>query len=77
MSNAWNAKLVSCFETAVEKVEKLQSSKLNKARLKFIYRVICALCSSRNVSFTELADKMDSPSAVSSSLRQIQRFMSD
>lgn len=42
MSNARNAKLVSCFETAVEKVEKLQSSKLNKARLKFICRVICA-----------------------------------
>jgi hypothetical protein len=49
----------------------------NLARLKFIVLFIPALCKVQNVCFEKLAIAFDTSVSVGSSLRRIQRFMSD
>lgn len=51
--------------------------KINKARLKLIAHLICALCKVRTVCFEKLAGAFDHTAAPASSLRRIQRFMAD
>jgi len=51
--------------------------KMNLARIKFFGLFICALCRVQTVCFEKLAASFDSDVRVDSSLRRIQRFMSD
>src|SRR3954466_14945492 len=46
----------------------------HKARIKFFVLLITALCKMQTVCFERLAEGMDSPAQISSSLRRIQRF---
>lgn len=50
---------------------------LNLARIKFFGLFICALCKVQTVCFEKLAASFDSEVRVDSSLRRIQRFMSE
>ena len=51
--------------------------KMNLARIKFFGLFICALCKVQTVCFEKLAVSFDTDVRVNSSLRRIQRFMSD
>jgi len=51
--------------------------KMNLARIKFFGLFICALCRVQTVCFEKLAASFDADVRVDSSLRRIQRFMSD
>jgi len=51
--------------------------KMNLARIKFFGLFICALCRVQTVCFEKLAASFDTDVRVDSSLRRIQRFMSD
>src|ERR1035437_1132875 len=51
--------------------------KMNLARIKFFGLFICALCRVQTVCFEKLAASFDSDVRVDSSLRRIQRFMSE
>ena len=51
--------------------------KMNLARIKFFGLFICALCKVQTVCFEKLAASFDSDVNVDSSLRRIQRFMSE
>jgi len=51
--------------------------KMNLARIKFFGLFICALCKVQTVCFEKLATAFDSDVKVDSSLRRIQRFMSE
>jgi hypothetical protein len=53
------------------------SEKMNLARIKFLGLFICALYKVQTVCFEQLANAFESKSQRSSSLRRIQRFMSD
>ena len=46
----------------------------HQARIKFFVLLITALCKMQTVCFERLAEGMDSPAQISSSLRRIQRF---
>jgi hypothetical protein len=50
---------------------------MNLARIKFFVQFICALCKVQNVCFEKLAAAFDTSAEQSSSLRRIQRFMSE
>jgi hypothetical protein len=50
---------------------------MNLARIKFFGLFISALCKVQTVCFEELASSFDSEVRVDSSLRRVQRFMSD
>ena len=50
---------------------------MNLARIKFFGLFICALCKVQTVCFEKLAVSFDSDVKVDSSLRRIQRFMSE
>lgn len=52
-------------------------NKMNLARIKFFGLFICALCKVQTVCFEKLAASFDSEVRVDSSLRRIQRFMSE
>ena len=52
-------------------------NKMNLARIKFFGLFICALCKVQTVCFEKLAVSFDADVRVDSSLRRIQRFMSD
>jgi hypothetical protein len=51
--------------------------KMNLARIKFFGLFICALCKVQTVCFEKLAVSFDDQAKVESSLRRIQRFMSE
>ena len=51
--------------------------KMNLARIKFFGLFICALCKVQTVCFEKLATAFDADAKVDSSLRRIQRFMSE
>lgn len=51
--------------------------RMNLARIKFFGLFICALCKVQTVCFEKLAASFDTEARVDSSLRRIQRFMSD
>jgi dTDP-D-glucose 4,6-dehydratase len=51
--------------------------KMNLARIKFFGLFICALCKVQTVCFEKLAVAFDAEVKVDSSLRRIQRFMSE
>jgi len=51
--------------------------KMNLVRIKFFGLFICALCKVQTVCFEKLAVSFDTDVRVDSSLRRIQRFMSD
>jgi len=51
--------------------------KMNLARIKFFGLFICALCKVQTVCFEKLAVSFDADVMVDSSLRRIQRFMSE
>jgi len=51
--------------------------KMNLARIKFFGLFICALCKVQTVCFEKLATSFDTAVKVDSSLRRIQRFMSE
>jgi hypothetical protein len=51
--------------------------KMNLARIKFFGLFICALCKVQTVCFEKLATSFDADVKVDSSLRRIQRFMSE
>jgi Transposase DDE domain len=51
--------------------------KMNLARIKFFGLFICALCKVQTVCFEKLAASFDTEVNIDSSLRRIQRFMSD
>src|SRR5665648_405472 len=51
--------------------------KMNLARIKFFGLFICALCRVKTVCFEKLAASFDADVRIDSSLRRIQRFMSD
>ena len=51
--------------------------KMNLARIKFFGLFICALCRVQTVCFEKLAASFDADVRVNSSLRRIQRFMSE
>ena len=51
--------------------------KMNLARIKFFGLFICALCKVQTVCFEKLAVSFDADAMVDSSLRRIQRFMSE
>src|SRR4051794_2730112 len=46
----------------------------HRARIKFFVLLLTALCKLQTVCFERLAEGMDSPAQISSSLRRIQRF---
>jgi hypothetical protein len=52
-------------------------NKMNLARIKFFGLFICALCKVQTVCFEKLAAAFDADAKVDSSLRRIQRFMSE
>jgi hypothetical protein len=52
-------------------------SKMNQARIKFFGLTISALCKIQTVSFEKLACSFDSEAKIESSLRRIQRFISE
>lgn len=52
-------------------------NKMNLARIKFFGLFICALCKVQTVCFEKLAASFDTDVQVSSSLRRIQRFISE
>jgi hypothetical protein len=53
------------------------TGKMNLARIKFLSKLIRALCKVQTVSYEKLATAFDSTANVSSSLRRIQRFMAE
>ena len=58
-------------------LSQLFGDKMNLARIKFFGLFICALCRVQTVCFEKLAVSFDTDVRVGSSLRRIQRFMSD
>jgi len=53
------------------------SEKMNKARLKVMSMMICALCKVQQVAYTKLAAAFDSEALAASSLRRIQRLIAE
>ena len=53
------------------------AGKMNLARIKFFGMFICSLCKEQTVCFEKLASAFETGAKASSSLRRIQRFMSD
>jgi hypothetical protein len=76
MCNALNTKVEILLEKALESVEKLQGSKINKSRKDFIHLMTLSLVVARSVQYVELADKMATDVQEGSNLRRIQRLMS-
>jgi hypothetical protein len=74
-----------CMNTRVESKNSILLStlsqvfgdKMNLARIKFFGLFICALCKVQTVCFEKLASSFDADVRVDSSLRRIQRFMSE
>ena len=56
---------------------KIFGDKMNLARIKFFGLFICALCKVQTVCFEKLAASFDTDVSVDSSLRRIQRFISE
>ena len=53
------------------------SEKMNKARLKAMSMMICALCKVQRVTYTKLAAAFDNGALAGSSLRRIQRLIAE
>ena len=60
-----------------ENLAEFFGSNMNLARIKFFGLFISALCNVQTVCFEKLATGFDSDAKVDSSLRRIQRFMSE
>jgi hypothetical protein len=58
-------------------ISEIFGDKMNLARIKFFGLFICALCKVQTVCFEKLAVCFDSEAKADSSLRRIQRFMSE
>jgi hypothetical protein len=60
-----------------ENLAEFFGSKMNQARIKFFGLIISALCKVQTVNFEKLACSFDSEAKMESSLRRIQRFISE
>ena len=72
-----NTKADCKINILVETLSKIFGNDLNLARIKLISLFISALCKVQTVNYDKLAAAFDSNVKVNSSLRRIQRFMSD
>jgi len=72
-----NTKTESKNSILVSTLIDIFGDKMNLARIKFFGLFICALCKVQTVCFEKLATSFDTDVGVASSLRRIQRFMSD
>lgn len=76
-SETYEVKLDDFFKNTVEKVELLAIVTFNKSRTDFIQCFANAIIVSRNVQFTEVADKMTSSATEDTKHRLIQRFIGE
>ena len=72
-----NTKTESKNSILLSTLTEIFGDKMNLARIKFFGLFICALCKVQTVCFEKLAASFDTDVGVDSSLRRIQRFMSD
>ena len=72
-----NTRVESKNSILITTLSQIFGDKMNLARIKFFGLFICALCKVQTVCFEKLAVGFGSPVNVDSSLRRIQRFMSD
>jgi len=72
-----NTKIESKNTILITILTEIFGDKMNLARIKFFGLFICALCKVQTVCFEKLAVSFDTDARVDSSLRRIQRFMSD
>ena len=72
-----NTKVESKSSILSATLEPFFGEKMNLARIKFFGLFICALCKVQTVCFERLAASFESSVKVDSSLRRIQRFMSE
>lgn len=76
-SNEKNARTESKSTELTSILEVVFKNKMNAARIKFLGLFIVALCKVQTVCFEKLATGFEANAKRSSSLRRIQRFMSD
>jgi hypothetical protein len=72
-----NTRVESKNSVLLSTLSQVFGDKMNLARIKFFGLFICALCKVQTVCFEKLAASFDADVRVDSSLRRIQRFMSD
>ena len=72
-----NTSIESKNSILLSTLSEIFGDKMNLARIKFFGLFICALCKVQTVCFEKLAASFDSGVRVDSSLRRIQRYMSD
>ena len=72
-----NTKFESKNSILIDTLVQIFTKEMNLARIKFFGLLITALCKVQTVSFEKLAFAFDSDVNVDSSLRRIQRFMSE
>ena len=76
-SRYMNTSIESKNSILLSTLSEVFGDKMNLARIKFFGLFICALCKVQTVCFEKLAASFDTDVGVNSSLRRIQRFMSD
>jgi Transposase DDE domain len=72
-----NTRVESKNSILLSTLSQVFGDKMNLARIKFFGLFICALCKVQTVCFEKLATSFDADVRVDSSLRRIQRFMSE
>jgi len=72
-----NTRVESKNSILLSTLSQVFGDKMNLARIKFFGLFICALCKVQTVCFEKLASSFDADVRVDSSLRRIQRFMSE
>ena len=72
-----NTRVESKNSILLSTLSQVFGDKMNLARIKFFGLFICALCKVQTVCFEKLAASFDADVRVDSSLRRIQRFMSE
>jgi hypothetical protein len=72
-----NTRVESKNSILLSTLSQVFSDKMNLARIKFFGLFICALCKVQTVCFEKLAVSFDADVRIDSSLRRIQRFMSE
>lgn len=72
-----NTSIESKNSILLSTLSEIFGDKMNLARIKFFGLFICALCKVQTVCFEKLATAFDTDAKVESSLRRIQRFMSE
>jgi hypothetical protein len=72
-----NTRVESKNNILLSTLSQVFGDKMNLARIRFFGLFICALCKVQTVCFEKLAASFDADARVDSSLRRIQRFMSE